>query len=1170
MTIKLYIDNRLADIDDDFVLAMNYQIADLSNPTVIKNSFSLSAKLKGTKTNNAIFGDIYRLDRLQNIKSFNPIKRTNFKIFKNNELFQEGYLQLTDITIKNDAITYQVSFYGGLGDFFYNLSNNEETGEVKTLADLRYNVRDDIGNILPFDDEFNFTINKDFVNSSWENINNDKGDIYSFISFAPTYIGKYDNFANDKLLVNALPSNKFCANPKIVKTVDGASTTYSTYNGYCMLNLDRDLTQWEVRDLRSYMQKPVIKFKKVLSAICDPQNNGGYNVKLDYNFFNSRNPYYDKSYIALPLLTKLNDDVEVEADVRTNTKTEPSPLYVGYDGTTIQAAFNYYGKSIGCIDIDTITDNNYTLDISKIPVTDNIYLDYNFQLKFKANTSLFKPNIDYSKAYISAYADINGGTLLYRQRTVLNAITVQAVVFDAATNKKIAESDMLSFTNYIQDINGNTRLCEPSNWATFKPNEETQVNTILGRFERVGNTDEYIFRSDNLVDTFQIKVANIPNINKIKIRLDVRRVSSQDKLYPDNDYPRNLEYNALYPKTYCVWNDKLHPNTEMWMFGNITANEKDSISYLGYDNSNSSDIRSGSLITKKKLLSTSYTPADLLINYCKIFGLMFQKDQTSNTIHIYMRNTFFKNNIVDINRLCDTTEIKIKPTKIDSKYYLLKQKDSDTYFSKLYKKNYENRDYGQQRINTNYEFNNETKDLIPSNIYYSVIPALDKSGFFRTCYENQTAKEVPSFSTTDFTIDLYKDGGLTDITTDKLQPWYGVNPKSIVDFNKIAGFDIFPKVCYYEKSDGEKQTVDNDCALLLFNGFVDTKNVNGDNVNYIISDDLKIMNALNENELCYLYTESEYDKNNNHIAHIKTKLPVFSRYVISNNSINDSLDFGTPNELYLPNISYNVDKSLYDRYWKRYLNDQFDVDTKEIEISILPNIFENTNNINEMLRNFYYYDNSVWIISKINNYDITKDTKTIKCNLIKIKSISNYTEGQYQNVKPNIELSNDFLKVNNSSGNVEVIIYSSKEWEVTSTSTGLTLDKTKGNDGDVLKISYPENTNPSFKNYTVRIASNNSTAILTIEQSPNRDLTIVLKGLVLQNTVPIPDAVITIKKLDNTNYYRTVTNSSGVFNAFVPKNEDFNVDVYIPKLGFGKVFKVNAHHSDFNQVFQLV
>ena len=61
--IKLYINGIEADLTEDISLPITYVQEDLTNPTIVKNSFSKTVTLPGTKTNNSIFGQFYKLDR---------------------------------------------------------------------------------------------------------------------------------------------------------------------------------------------------------------------------------------------------------------------------------------------------------------------------------------------------------------------------------------------------------------------------------------------------------------------------------------------------------------------------------------------------------------------------------------------------------------------------------------------------------------------------------------------------------------------------------------------------------------------------------------------------------------------------------------------------------------------------------------------------------------------------------------------------------------------------------------------------------------------------------------------------------------------------------------------------------------------------------------------------
>ena len=227
--------------------------------------------------------------------NFDPSKRTPFKLYVNADIAESGYIQLTDISVNNSEITYNITLYGGIGDFFYGLKYNED-GSQKTLADLRYFIEQN-GIILPEDREFDFTINKDLVynsfNKDWTVDNNE---LLDYLAFIPAYNGLYSDFDSSKCLINTNGQNTFPT------SIIEDQTTYTPYNGFGSASLNQDYTEWQMRDLRSYYQRPAIKVNKLIETICREENSG-YQVNLDPTFFNSDNPYWSKSFIALPLLT---------------------------------------------------------------------------------------------------------------------------------------------------------------------------------------------------------------------------------------------------------------------------------------------------------------------------------------------------------------------------------------------------------------------------------------------------------------------------------------------------------------------------------------------------------------------------------------------------------------------------------------------------------------------------------------------------------------------------------------------------------------------------------------------------------------------------------------------------------------------------------------------------
>ena len=103
------------------------------------------------------------------------------------------------------------------------------------------------------------------------------------------------------------------------------------------------------------------------------------------------------------------------------------------------------------------------------------------------------------------------------------------------------------------------------------------------------------------------------------------------------------------------------------------------------------------------------------------------------------------------------------------------------------------------------------------------------------------------------------------------------------------------------------------------------------------------------------------------------------------------LTFGIPQELYDPNIpSWSEDATLYARFWRSYLRDLLDKDTKVMKCRVN---LEGLQVGPQLLRRFFWYENSLWVLNKITNYSLTTYDPA-ECEFVQVRNIENYTNGQ--------------------------------------------------------------------------------------------------------------------------------------------------------------------------------
>lgn len=922
--VKLYISDRLVDFSGELSMPFTYQLKDLNNPSIVKNPFTKTIDIIGTPNNNKIFGEIYNFDREQMYDAtklvgayFNPSVRTPFKIFRNGDNIESGYMQLNDITINNGDIHYNITLYGGIGNFFYSLMYNED-GESLTLGDLVYGVTNEETG-LPFenpDDEMNFTINKEFVYECFNTVGEDNwGLLTDYITFVPSYNGLPENFDSDKVLINTHNNSYWSGTTS--KTEN--SVTYTTHKNWVLATLPRKYTEWEMLDLRSYLQRPAIKMSKIIDACCNPINNGGYTVELDPDFFNVDNPYYNDAWVALPLLS--NQEKEKNNITTADGKLYNNDLSIGlYNGSSIGTKTDYL------IPISNFTVNSGTINYNSVPVGTLTDVEVSFNILYKCESDV--DDLTLTKVKATSQKPSYGKSKLRVQ-----------IVATTDTNEVISKSKNVWFSS--DKIN-------------------SQFDSILGTLKKQ-TTNNYTFVSENNNTIFRTSLKNIPYHSKLKLQIQFQYDIDDYGIF---DYGQTNADGEIIDGYFTISPIEI----------SISRDEPDNI------------IGTNSLITKHFLLKTEKTPADYLLSYTKLFNLFYTVDENTKNIKIQTMSNYFNGNILDWNNKIDySKEIKIKPLMFDKKFYCMKQ-DGESYYINKYKNEY-SVEYGQKRINTNYNFNAETQQLFDGNVYQNAVSVIDTSPYYHTFFDKNERLLAP-FNNTNYTYELYNKGteGISTIEVDYITPAI----KGGWSWNRNSGYDSFAKTCFYTLQNDEKSLSDISSVLLFYNGRIEPTDYDGNRLRYKLTDDVNEMYELNDKTPCWLFSEYDYTATLQIISYDCTTLPQFLRYKIVGNQVQASWDFGKPKEMFIPDTTYDDNKALYEQFWKSYYNDQLDINTKEITCYVnLNDVIVN----GELLRNFYYFNGCYWILNKIENYNIN-NYDTTKCTFIRVNNLSNYTNNE--------------------------------------------------------------------------------------------------------------------------------------------------------------------------------
>ena len=964
--IALYLDGQKIDWAKTPDILLTYQRTDYTNPTVTKNMFSKTITVDGTPTNNNIFNHIWNLERCmdEGFTLFNPSQRVDFELFNGAELVESGYAKLDSIQRNGHKIAYNITLYGGLGSFFYSLAYDINTDKERTLADLNY-----LGTSNP-DDEFDFEINKNTVYNAWDALkttghNSGSYKKWDYINFIPAYNGVPDDFDADRVLMNihGLPNMqvRYTTNngvqtasfPTYITDDEGA---YKPFNGYLTAEMRRECDEWEMRDLRSYLQRPALSVKGMFNAICDPQNNGGYNVRLDSNFFSSGNPYYDKAWITLPMLNpdteavdKYDDWVWYKADQYTFigdgpkemkwkiATTEPDPIVGTPDVFQMKVEIHatITGTSAEKLYTSAINNNGYDPDYIYDP-DDPSYFE---QLKF------------YGCHAIQMYGYGNGG-IWYNQRQAKCGSPVIALA------SKVEGQ-------YIGTQSINT-------WWGDRPYRDSGIQYNFGYWKKVSGSD-YVWHNetDNTdVVTFTMEtnlMSEIPNIgmmfSSIMVMNGAHVHQKAGKVFDSQWYEY---YGAMNQGSFTCWKEFTLDSLESKIIYKVNGK-----------------MRSFQPITKKSLLGgLEGTPCDWLLSYCKLFGLFIEKDKYENTIYIKMRNNWYKNEVVDLDDLIDRSkEININPLTFESKWYNFKYGEANGKFLDRYFNTY-SQDFGKQLIDTRYYFNAEEIDLLEDTKFRNGLTALEKSNYFNTKYD-QKGFQIPQCLFDWCTVTYYSS--LTEtLETNMCLPQ--ITTMDYLNANTPEEFyDAIPKL--HCKNDDNGST-DGDGVLVFFNGIKNTGVAD-----YWLSDDIDEM-FIDSDSPCWLQTRHEWSVDSEwhwaqRIAIELSTLPQFTRYMTRSNTITADWDFGYTKELYVPYYRFDVNRTptVYENFWRSYIRDLYSVDTRVVEC----NVNLNENNVYDFMKKFYWWDNSIWVCTLVSDYDMALE-KSTKCSFTKVNDMAAYLE----------------------------------------------------------------------------------------------------------------------------------------------------------------------------------
>lgn len=942
MTYELYINGKKVEFDSTGIsILFQRQRTDYTNPTIVKNSFTKTIKLPGTKINSSIFNEIWKLDRIQWDKAFNASKRTPFILINNGALVEQGYVKLNNIVWNSstNSYTYEVTLYGELGNLLYGLSYNIDsvTEEVSplTLADLDFGFNE-------------FRISKDLIDYAWKRLDNNSstsGDnykIFDTINFMVSYDGipQANNFDTktvwcsvDRKADVRWKDHHYYANQFPSEIVED-NVTYKYINTrlskmdpedhYALMELKKDLTPLEMRDLRSYLLRPVINIKKMFEAIGNYINTHyGYTLDMSDPFFNTYD--FKSTWMTLSMLYEIDPDVEsgtkfTKKQLLSNTSSPASYLISFCKIYGIYLDVDYFDKKLTLTRLPNFF-NREKINELKVDLSREIKIT---PLSFDKASYTF----DYGQGegeFLKKYKETYG--IQYGSKKVNTGYR-----FDASTAPYI---DNNIFRQGVDSIDQSIYYRYPY-FAKNSFGTDVLFTYPVGLMDEANLPTYKLFNIDtpDEVKTIDGEMSPhwYPGIHN----------SSNDTLYVYNVVNSGYQFMN-------VWWGGLRPQVWQDSFPKLQCHSEDNKAVDG----------------KNILVRFSG------FRQAKYGHLTSTADRTFWNIDSYTDD------------IIDATSVN----------YLLS--DDNPYL----------------------------KQFIGKNCYYDCpMPSFGYGGSYL-----MTINRLPAFSRASylyardygkipaFYVGTYGSytitGSSRSVIITKTNTYYRtiVNSSSGRQYPYFSGYAYKPKHRYFiaaavRTSSASAIKSGNDYA---HPDIIGSTLINSNDLQY--SDKVQLIGSIVEigdtslNKLTSLSTNNvgstvswdteylvAYDLTEIGMEDTLTTVDAAIEYfgmtelrVGYSYDLTETLDFGISRELYVPNCTYGQNIGVYNEYWKHYISDVYSVNTRVMECYCF------LDNIDKVFREFYYYDNCLWILSKITDWSM--DTKLCKAIFIKVNDINNYT-----------------------------------------------------------------------------------------------------------------------------------------------------------------------------------
>ena len=851
---RLFIENREIELDESVQFAITKQFEDLSNPTNIINDWSKTVSIPFTATNNAIFGHIYNPDRLIVVGSSDTLTGIYFDPLKKLDMrLQDG----DNVLMTGYAKMNEIKQSKGKGT--YEITLFGQLGKVlQEMSKITFDTTtNDTKYLIDGSKYLEEYINKELVYNSWNSTGQKQSVLqekwYYVMNPQTGEVVKKPNLAYKVTdIIGFAPNNSF-DNGFDYKTYQTKSSKFETFTS--------TLENTNFEEMTNVSPDSVIPNGLL------PREIGEYRSYLQIPFI-----YWNKFFQMFNKKAKELTGYTIELD---DTWFNSSNPY--YYNLVMMAARPYDNQS------DDVYTNGYYFRIlggtdlrwgSTWNVNKDGYLGISTNASDKSET----------------YPLLNSSTFTVttNEKVWLGPIKlVMQVPANFVNNKRKSITWKTDKTLQIRKdiINADTNAIIDTTYVYYGPSVTPSYNTFTVPVESYEINASY--NGWDIILPAQTITKNIGSATHLKIKYTARFNAAVD----DTPWESN-------GKTYNPGSSKI---SSLYPYNVMNAV---SISF---------PVTTGTKITFNDLWNNEFSPFSEIIKYCKIFRIAISVDDANKTIKYTRQNTYFNSyKILDWTDKIDLSkDYTIKPISFENKYVLFNYEKSDLKGQEDYQKRF-GYNYGEKILNTNYNFNNETKNLFEKQKVYTSINNSDNVLSWNSLWEN---KQI-----------VYTNCG-----------------------------ELF--VLCKDKDDKYKKQFGN---YFFFQGLA-TFSTQSPMRSVVITDDSDLQ--IDNNIRCYGQTWNYTD------VSTYPKLTT----IWTDNGQKKLCIFNKPSMSYSTTQDFTNAKGIYDLFWKNYLDERYSIQNKIMTCYLR---LTQTDFVNFKFSNFVKIGNMLYFVNKIYDFNVESNGTT--------------------------------------------------------------------------------------------------------------------------------------------------------------------------------------------------